>query len=447
MGGQCHYKMSRISLFSLVILNSVQTFERITFTEAAFAYRSISENDMEVWRGLLFAGFGMAALLSPWLGVRVGVKSVAKIGAFIALFVALSLYLIDKFSVNDEQFINLAQALAIFVGISDCMLAFAVLTAFINTTPEDSRGWNFGLLFAFLAVTFVLGIDHEGVLSSLGVIETTNESSFSEVCFFMMGITFFALILIWNTNFKILDPYGGGEEHWVSYRWWRTLIMPGVRWSCCVVISFALLFGYIRSGFFHVLEVKYRWDIASVMNVSLCASVGFLFACPVVGRLQETYGSLKVMTAGNFALAGSILFLALFMGWTRGEQITVGFITTCLGISSTPSVVAGLINMQENMEVGFEGISGSATSSLYISCWLLGMLFGFALEYRINNKSFKEIAYEGFGLETFLGLFAAVFSYLNLLNQPVMVDEFAKQLAADRAKKTPYVVETSWEAI
>jgi len=213
------------------------------------------------------------------------------------------------------------------------------------------------------------------------------------------------------------------------------------------VIFFALLIGYIKSEFLYELEENYGWSTAEVMNISLSACIGLFIGCPIVGWFGEIYGSLNVMTAGNFALAGALFFLALCVNGTQGDLTTVGFLTACGGICSAPSVVTGLINMQENLEIGFEGISGSATSSLYISCWLIGILIGVGLEKQINNKSFQEMAFEGFGVETLLGLFAAVFSSLNLLKQPVMEDEFAKQLAEDRAKKIPYVMENTWESV
>merc|ERR1719285_9002 len=180
------------------------------------------------------------------------------------------------------------------------------------------------------------------------------------------------------------------------------------------------------------------------MNISLIAILGFLFACPLVGWFGEKYGSLKLMTAGNFALAGALLLLAIVVDGSQGDQITVGFLTTLFGVCSTPSVVTALINMHENLEVAHETITGSATASLYIFCWIIGVLLGLGLEYQIDNKSFQEMAFECSGGETVLGLFAAVLSSLDLLKQPVLQDEFAKQLAADRLKKIPYVVENNW---
>jgi len=451
MEGQCQHIMPRVYMFSLVILSSIQTFERITLTEAALTYHSVSSVDVGIWNGLLFSGIGVTAIFSPWLGVHIGVKYVAMIGALIALFVAVCLCLIDSFSSNDEEFINLAQVLAPFAGISDCLLAFAVLAAFINTTPHDSRGWNFGLMFACISVAFILGIDHQGVMSSLGVLDTTDESCFTAVSFTLIAISLISLFIISRTTFEEPDSKTScvltGVEDKISYRWWITLTMPAVRWSCFVVSAYALMLGYIKAEFGDELKDTYGWSNDNIMNIYLIASLGFLVACPFVGWLGEIYGSLKVITVGNFALAGALLLLGSVIDGTEVDKTTVGFSTAFFGICSAPSVVVALINMQENLEVEYEGISGSATSSLYLFCWLIGMLFGVGLEYHISNENFQEMAFECSGGETFVGLFAAVFSCLNLLKQPVYQDELAKQLAVERLQKVPYVVENSWEVI
>jgi len=437
-------------MFSLVVFNSIQTFERITVTEAALTYRSVNANEIAIWKGLLFSGICVTAILCPWLGSRIGVKYVAVIGAVMASFVAFCLFLIDLFASDDQIFINLVQALAPFAGISDCMSAFAVLAAVINTTPQDSRGWNFGLMFALISVAFILGIDHEGVMSSLGVLSTTDESCFTTVCLILVAISLISLFLISRTIFE--DPERKpsniiGAEDNISYRWWITLTMPAVRWSCFVVTAYALILEYIKTEFSDELQDIYGWSTDNLMNISLITMLGFLLTCPLVGWFGEIYGSLTVMTAGNFALAGALLVLALVINGAQVGTITVAFSTLCFGICSAPSVVVSLINMQENLEVEYEGISGSAASSLYLCCWLIGLLLGAGLDYKIDNDNFQEMAYECCGGEACLGLIAAVFSGVNLLRQPVYQDEFAKQLARERLKKVPYVVESSWEAI
>merc|ERR1719184_566693 len=130
--------------------------------------------------------------------------------------------------------------------------------------------------------------------------------------------------------------------------------------------------------------------------------LGFLLTCPIVGWFGEIYGSLKVMTLGNFAVAGALLALGLVVNGAQVEMIAVAFSTAFFGICSAPSVVLGLINMQENVEVEFEGISGSATSSLYICCWLIGILFGAGLHYKLSDNSFQGMAYECSGGEACL---------------------------------------------
>jgi len=398
----------------------------------------------------MFSAFSITVALSPWLGTNIGVQNVARIGAFISIFVAFCLLLIDSYSVDEKQFIKLIQLLAPFFGISDSMLAFSILAAFVNTTPPSERGWNFGLMFVCIAVAFVFGIDHEGILSSLQIMEDTDESSFTLVCF--LSLTISIIILLLNTLVNFESAGNGGftgsfrENVYRPHQWWRSLSVSGVRWACLVVLIFALILGYIYTKFTATLEVNYSWDTSSVTNISLFAVLGFLLACPFVGRFADLVGSLKVMTTGNYALALALLVLAFVADGMEAGDLTVGFVVTCFGICAAPSVVMALISCQDSLEAEFQIVAGSVTASLYLISWMLGILFGLLLECVMTNSSFQEMALECAVVEGVMGIMASFLTALGILEQPI-VEPSVKKLVAERKKKTPYVVENDWEVI
>jgi len=451
MKERCQHIMSKVFLYSLVILISFQTFERITFTQAALEYRDVTKTETNVWSGLLFSAFSIIIAASPRLAWKIGVQNMAKIGASISMFVAFCYWLLEVFTASENQYIKFVQVLAPFVGISDGMLMFSALAAFINTTPPSSRGWNFGLMFVCIAIALVLGVDHQGVLSSLGSMENTDEPTFIVMCFLFMAVSLVILVLnsfvdfqgILDTHGYMRDSFGGGKS--MSHRWWRSLAITGVRWGCLVVTIFAFAVTYIKTQFIAELEENYSWDMSTIMNILLFGILGFLLACPIVGYFSDKLGSLKVMSAGSYTLAVSLLALSFIVDG-EADYMTVGFVTTCFGVCSTPIVVMALISIQENLEDEYNRVSGSVTASLYLGCWMIGILFGLLLANEMANSSFQEMAFECSIIELTIGILASVLISLGILRQP-LVTPLEKQLFAERKQKTPYVVENSWEVV
>jgi len=452
MEGRCQRIVSMVLLFTLVTLSSLQSFERITLIEAALRYRNVSTIDTNIWKALMFSSFTVSVAVSPWLGANIGVQSVAKIGALISVFVAFCLWLIESYAKTDQQFIKLIQALAPFSGISDSMLAFTILAAFVNTTHPRSRGWSLGLMFLFMTVGFVLGNDHEGVLSSLQITENMEKTSFTLVCFIGFVISLIYFVLISLVNFESSMTVDGniinsdaGEEYMV-YRWWRSFSQWNTRWGCFVVFIFAVTLAYIKRNFKTELEINYDWDIDKVSNILLFGLLGFLLACPVVGTFGDIVGSLKVMMIGHYALAVALLVLAFVVDGVETDDLTVAFVTTIFGICSAPSVVMALTSIQDNLEARYAYVHGSVAASLYLGSWMLGILVGLVLEFKMIHTTFQEMVIESSVVQFLLGLFTSILAIFGILEQPI-VEPLEKKLVAERLQKTPYVIENDWEAM
>jgi len=421
--------------------------------EADLEDHSVSAFETSVWEGLLCTGFAIITLFVPYLATYIGLANVARVGAILATIVAICLGLIDTYVETDNQIIRFTLALAPFAGISDGLLANSILAAFVNTTPVKNRGWIFGLFFAFVSLAFVLGIDHEGVLSSLGVIETTDSSNFILVCFIAIAISFTALLLISLVEFqkelmpseRIREILGKGSS--ISHEWWSALTHPGIAWGCLLVIAFSLITSFVRTAFVDDLEENWDWTADMTMNATLAGILAFLVASPLVGWMSDKAGSLKVLMYGNFALAVPLLVLAFAVDGVSGESITTGFIAAVFGFCSAPSVVISLIHMQENLEAMYENGEGAITATLYIISWVVGSLTGFILVSSVEG-TFEEMALECAGGEVFLGIMAAVLTTLGILQAPRVDSDagFDKMLEIE-TKKSPYVIQNDWDVL
>jgi len=421
--------------------------------EAALEDHGVTAFETSVWEGLLCSGFAVITLFVPYLATCIRLANVARVGAILATIVAICLGVIDTYVERDDQFIQSIQALAPFAGISDGLLATSILAAFINTTPVKNRGWIFGLFFSFVSLAFVLGIDHEGVLSSLGMIETTDSSNFILVCFISIAISFTALLLISLVEFQkellpsqtIREILGKGSS--ISHEWWSALAHPGIAWGCLLIVAFSLITSFVRTAFVEDLQENWQWSVDMTMNVTLAGILAFLVASPVAGWLSDKAGSLTVLMYGNFALAVPLLVLAFAVDGISGESITIGFVAGVFGLCSAPSVVISLINMQENLEAMYENGEGAITATLYIISWVCGSLTGFVLVSSVEG-TFEEMALESAGGELILGIMAAVLTTLGILQAPLVDPDgrFDKMLDIE-SKKTPYVIQNDWDVL
>jgi len=430
-------------MLSLLLFCCAQTFERITFTEAALENRDASNSDIAIWNILLYSAFSITTFSFSWIALKIGLRNTARIGALLSLIVALSLMIADVYSNSEEAFIYTAQAIAPFAGASDSFLATAILSAVVNNAEPKTRGLTFGLAFALVSVAFVLGVDHEGILSSLGFMETSDESSFIFVCFLSIAISLFALLLVSMIKFEgdptAFDILKGNNDN--SWQWWRSLWAIGVFWNCFIVLGFALVMSYIRKKFIIVLESTYGWSTDNMMNVELWGALGFLLASPFAGWLCNLLGSLYIVTCGSFILAFSLLVFAFMVDGMQGEFTTTAFVTVCFGISATPNVVVTLIGLQENLEVTHGMRQGTATASLYISSWIIGTLSGLLLYHQLHTLDFKEMTLQCFGFELVQGLGAVALTHLDILKE--FGDKwYGKTLAGEVNMKKPYVIQT-----
>jgi len=440
-------------LFGLLIICCVQTFERITFTEAALKNRDASNAEMNTWKGLMYTAFSLTTFSFSWIAFKIELRNTARIGACLSLFVAFCLMMADGYSSTEEGFIYTIQALAPFAGASDSFLATAILAAFVNSTKPWTRGFTFGLVFVGISVAFVYGFDHEGILSSLGFMETSDESSFILVCFISLAISSMALVLISLIDFErdgservALDILEGDNA--ITFQWWRTLTELGVFWNCLLILGFSLIMAYIREDFVNELRLHYGWTSDNAMNVELVGILGFLLASPIAGWLSNLFGPLRVVTCGNFALAVSLLVFAFVVDNMEGETMTVGFVTACFGVSATPSVVVTLVGLQENLEVVHGKASGTITASLYISSWVIGTLGGLILQYKLDIFSFQGMAFQCSAGEAALGVIAITLTYLDILKNPYGDGySYGRRLADESKIKRPYVIQNDWETI
>jgi len=437
--------LARINLFTLLIIISVQGFERITFVAAALTKRGVSEGEKNICKCLLIAGFCLTAALSPTIGSHIRVKTMAKIGSFLALLVALSLYIMSAYAPEGNQFLHGAQVLAPVTGISDCLLIISVLTAFLNTSTIKSRSWNYGLYFTVLAVAYQLGIDHKGVFGSLGLIQTVTTSSYPEICIVLLVGSVLSLVLISLQKFEKPElrrsrVVSGVED--LESQWWRPLITPEVIQSAVAVIVFAIVLGYLQDKLFDDLQLSYMWSTDKTIRLTLMATIGFVLACLPVGWFTDYSGTLSVMAIGHFDLAGALLMLGLVVEGSQGDLSVIVFFITILGFCAAPSAVTSLVSIQESLEYEYGRISGLATSSFYVGCWLVGIILGMILN-GSWNQTFQARALECAGLETILGIFTAIM----VSNPAFPQDDSALQKAENRAKKTPYVLQNGWETV
>jgi len=441
--------LARFNLFTLLIINSIQGFERITFVAAALTKRDVSQGDKDICKGLLLAGFCLTAVLSPSIGSHIRVKSMAKIGSVLALLIALSLYIMSTYAPEGDEFLHGAQVLSPITGISDCLLIISVLTAFLNTSTIKGRSWNYGLFLACIAVAFELGIDHKGVFVSLGIIPTTKASSYPEICIILMFASLFSLVLISLLKFEKPElrrsRVVSGVEDPVS-RWWRPLIIPEVIQSALAVIVFSIALGYLKDKLVEELELSYMWSTDRVVRLSLMTIIGFVVACPPVGWCTNYSGAPSVMAIGHFDLAGALLLLGLVVEGSQGDLNVVVFFSTIFGFCAAPSAVTSLISMQESLEYDYGRISGLATSSFYVCCWLTGILFGIVVD-STWDQSFQARAFECAGLEAILGVFTAVMISPSFSNQAVQLEDSAMKKGEHRAIKTPYVLQNDFVRI
>lgn len=453
MGPYYRNILARFNLFTLVIINSVQGFERITFVAAALTKRNVSQEDKDICKGLLLAGFCLTAVLSPSVGAHIRVKSMAKIGSFLDLLIALSLYIMSAYAPEGNQFLHGAQVLSPLAGISDCLLTISVLTALLNTSPIKSRSWNYGLYLGCIAVAFELGIDHKGVLGSLGIIQTTKASSYPGICIILAVGSMLSLVLISLMKFekpelrrsRVVSVIKGVEDV-VSY-WWRPLIIPEVLLSALSVIVFATVLGYLKDQLVEELELSYMWSTDKVVRLSLMATLGFVVACPPMGLFTDQSGPLSVMAIGHFDFAGALLLLGLVLEGSQGNLNLVVFFTTILGFCAAPSAVTSLIGMQEGLEYEYGRLSGLATSSFYVCCWMTGILLSIIMS-ASWNQSFQDRSLECAGVEAVLGIVTAVMINPNLSIQSVQPNDSDMQPIADGPRKTPpYVLQNGWETI
>jgi len=432
-------------MFSLLLFCCAQTFERITFTQAALESRDASNSKIAIWNILMYSAFSITTFSFSWIALKIGLRNTARIGALLSLVVALGLMIADVCSSSEGTFIITAQAIAPFAGASDSFLATSILAAVVNNAEPKTRGLTFGLTFALVSVAFVLGIDHEGILSSLGFMETSDESSFIFVCFLSIAISLFALLLSSMIKFEgdptAFDVLKGNNSN--SWQWWRSLRAIGVFWHCFIVLGFALVMSYIKKKFTIELESSYSWSSDEMMNVELWGTLGFVLASPFAGLLCNLLGSLYIVTCGSFFLAFSLLVFALMVDSMQGEFTTTAFVTVCYGISATPNVVVTLIGLQENLEVTLGMRRGTATASLYISSWIIGTLAGLLLYYQFHTLDFKEMTLQCFGFELVQGLVAVALTHLDILKE--FGDKwYGKTMAGEVNMKKPYVIKTDW---
>jgi len=438
--------LARFNLFTLLIINSIQGFERITFVAAALTKRDVSQGDKDICKGLLLAGFCLTAVMSPSIGSHIRVKTMAKIGSFLALLIALSLYIMSAYAPEGNQFLHGAQVLSPITGISDCLLIISVLTAFLNTSTIKGRSWNYGLYLSCIAVAFELGIDHKGVFVSLGIIQTTKASSYTEICIILMVGSILSLVLISLQKFEKPEQRQSrvvsGVEDPVSH-WWRPLIIPAVIQSALAVIVFSITLGYLKDKLVEELELSFMWSTDRVVRLSLMAIIGFIVACRPVGWFTYYSGAPSVMAIGHFDMAGALLLLGLVVEGSQGDLNVVIFFATILGFCAAPSAVTSLISMQECLEYECGRISGLATSSFYVCCWLAGIIIGIVLD-ASGDQSFQARAFECAALEAILGTFTAVMVSAHFSDQAAQQDDSPIQKVEHRARKTPYVLQNDW---
>jgi len=410
--------LARFNLFTLLIINSIQGFERITFVAAALTKRDVSQGDKDICKGLLLAGFCLTAVMSPSIGSHIRVKTMAKIGSFLALLIALSLYIMSAYAPEGNQFLHGAQG----------------------------RSWNYGLYLSCIAVAFELGIDHKGVFVSLGIIQTTKASSYTEICIILMVGSILSLVLISLQKFEKPEQRQSrvvsGVEDPVSH-WWRPLIIPAVIQSALAVIVFSITLGYLKDKLVEELELSFMWSTDRVVRLSLMAIIGFIVACRPVGWFTYYSGAPSVMAIGHFDMAGALLLLGLVVEGSQGDLNVVIFFATILGFCAAPSAVTSLISMQECLEYECGRISGLATSSFYVCCWLAGIIIGIVLD-ASGDQSFQARAFECAALEAILGTFTAVMVSAHFSDQAAQQDDSPIQKVEHRARKTPYVLQNDW---
>merc|ERR1719245_308551 len=245
---------------------------------------------------------------------------------------------------------------------------------------------------------------------------------------------------------EVLDILEGDNA--ITYEWWRTLTVFGVFWNCTIVLGVSLVMAYIREDFVNELESRFGWSASAAMNIELVGILGFLLAAPIAGWLSYLFGTLKVVTSGNFALAVALLVLGFVVANMEGETMTIGFVTACFGVSATPSVVVTLIGLQENLEVVHGKASGTITASLYIGSWVTGTLVGNLLQYRFDVLNFQGTSLECATGEAAIGIIAITLTYLDILQNPYGDDtSYSRRLADESKEKRPYVIQNDWEAI